>query len=530
MTITRKVSDTGFKFLFFILCCLYIVLYMPFGFEGTDTGYIFGTSWNIYNGQIPHRDFIYTRPAIPAFFHTIFIYISETYGFILSRSFFYIQVFLYSFLGAKLITQHFSIKSETTLYFLAILGALFSIHNYPPMAWNTIDGVFFCMIGLYLILQQNANKWNLFFGAFFIVLSVFTKQSFYFMPIFLFIYLLISKDIFRLKYVSLFGIFFAIIYFGFKYFTDSILPFYEQTFVRATSSGLLDVGVKKYYLALKLNIFYLTGILIIVWLSRKYIQKKYIYLLINCAIASYMIYVFYNDAIKWTIIKYLFQLLFLVSIVFSVFMLRKDKRFLLLVLLLLLSWSASISNGYQTPIHFSIPMVASLYLMFFSYKSKTISLPIAGSIIFIYLGTFYLGYQTLYRDSTRNKLTYSMEKVFPQLKFIKSDKGTYEKFMELKKLSDAYKNFTVIPSMTLAHYLTNTINPIGIDWPLDVEINNESSKLIQQLLDKNTTVFMENSGFTKKELEGYEIKTYIENNWQLQEKTEYFTVYSSPQN
>ena len=168
--------------------------------------------------------------------------------------------------------------------------------------------------------------------------------------------------------------------------------------------------------------------------------------------------------------------------------------------------------------------------MFFNAKSKTISVPIAGSVILLFLVTFYFGYQTLYRDSTRKELTYKMEEVFPQLKFIKSDKATFEKYVELKKLSDSYKNFTVIPSMTLAHYLTKTINPIGIDWPLDVEINDEATLLIKQLSDKNATVFMENSEFTNKELEGYAIKRYIENNWKLLKKTKYFTIYSPPEN
>ena len=69
---------------------------------------------------------------------------------------------------------------------------------------------------------------------------------------------------------------------------------------------------------------------------------------------------------------------------------------------------------------------------------------------------------------------------------------------------------------------------MGIDWPLDVEINNEAQKLIEQLSNKNTIVFIENTGFSKQELEGYEIKFYIEKNWKLVEKNKYFNVYSLP--
>lgn len=536
MTLKNDLIDKILQILFYFLCLFYIVFYMPYGFEGTDTGYIFGSSWNIYNGQLPHRDFIYTRPAIPAFFHTIFLFFSETYGYLMDRSFFYIQVFLYSFLGAKLITQHFSITSKALLYFMAILGAIFSIHNYPPMGWNTIDGIFFCMIGLYLILKKNSAALQLLIGSFCIVLGMFSKQSFYFIPLFIFIYLVFNKDFYRLKLFSLFGFVFFLSYLGFKYATDSLIPFYEQTFQRASGSGLVNAGIKTYYLALKFNFFYVLGVLITICLGIKYIKKKYIYLIVNLGIASYMIYVFYQDDFtQWTTIKYLFQLLFMGSVGFSLYMLRKDKRYLLILLLLTISWSASLSNGYQTPIHFSLPLVFSLYLFFFNSsleekKSELNKLSnyITFSIIALFLITFYFGYQTIYNDSARKELTYNMEEVFPQLKFIKSDFATFEKYKELKVLSSKYSNFTVIPSVTLAHYLTKTVNPMGIDWPLDVEINNEAQKLIEQLSNKNTIVFIENTGFSKQELEGYEIKFYIEKNWKLVEKNKYFNVYSLP--
>ena len=43
-------ADNLYRTLFFLIGIAYVILYMPYGFEGTDTGYIFGSSWNIYNG------------------------------------------------------------------------------------------------------------------------------------------------------------------------------------------------------------------------------------------------------------------------------------------------------------------------------------------------------------------------------------------------------------------------------------------------------------------------------------------------
>lgn len=527
MTIENPWTGRLFKLLFCLLCIFYIVFYMPYGFEGTDTGYIFGTSWNIYNGQFPHRDFIYTRPAIPAYFHTIFLFISETYGYVLDRSFFYIQIFVYSLLGAKLLTQHFDIKDTATVYFIATVGALISIHNYPPMSWNTVDGVFFCTIGMYFLLRQNTKIIYVLLGSIFLVLGVFSKQSFYFMPIFIFVYLGIKKDFFRLKYYTLFGILAVLGYLSFKYLNDSLIPFWEQTFVRTSSSSLTDAGIKAYYLALKFNWLYLLASLLLVWICLKYTSKTISFLVLNVVIATFISVFFIKTGDTWETIPFIFQVWWMVSAGYCLIMLRKDKRFLLLLLLLSLGWSASISNGYRTPIHFSLPLVFATFIFFFHAENLKFSKLIYGSVILLYLGTFFIGYTNIYRDSPRKELTYEMDTVYPQLAFIKSDRETFYKYKALKALSLKYPNFTVIPAATHAHYLTKTVNPIGSDWPHNAEINENPSILIKKLEEKNTVVFIEVTDYTSEELSHYDICKDIESNWKLIDTNKFFKVYSS---
>lgn len=527
MTVENSWTGTFFKLLFCLLCIFYIIFYMPYGFEGTDTGYIFGTSWNIYNGQIPHRDFIYTRPAIPAYFHTLFLFISETYGYVLDRSFFYVQIFMYSYFGAKLLTEHFSIKDRATLYFIATVGAILSIHNYPPMGWNTVDGVFFCMIGMYFLLRKKTRIIYLFLGSVILVLGVFSKQSFYFMPIFIFVYLLIKKDFYRLKFYTLFGILAVLGYLSFKYFSNSLVPFWEQTFVRTSSSALKDAGIKTYYLALKFNWLYLLASLLIVWICIKYTSRTISFLILNIGIATFIIAFFMSKGDTWETIPFIFQIWWIVSAGYCLVMLKKDNKFLLLLLLLALGWSASISNGYRTPIHFSLPLVFAAYIFFFNSENIKISKLVYGGVILVYLVTFFIGYTAIYRDSPRNELTYEMDTIYPQLAFIKSDKDTFYKYKALKALSLKYPNFTVIPAATHAHYLTKTINPIGTDWVHDAEINENYSLLVKTLEEKKAMVFIEVTDYSSEQLSHYEIYRIIESNWKLIDSNEYFKVYSS---
>lgn len=497
---------------------------MPYGFEDTDIGFIFGTSWEIYNGQLPYIDFNYIKPPVPPYFHTLFLFISEEYAYVLDRSFYYVQVFIYSLLIAKILTEKFKLNHFT--YFIAALGAIISIHNYPPMAWNTIDGIFFTSIGCYFILKNNTSISQLLIGALAISLGVLSKQSFYFFPIFLVAYLLLTKDYYRLKFVALLGILFLSLFLGTLFFTNSLDLFIEQTFSFTPTSGLIEAGIKAYYLALKFNKIYVVAAAVVIWFLNKYLEKKYIYLIANICIATYMTYIYLNEDSYLNFKEYLLQLLFLAAALYTVISSLKDKKYWLLLLLLSLSWCASISNGFKTPISFSLPIVFAIFL-FFNSERKPIPNYILGSVISLYLITFYIGYQNIYNDSDRNELNYRMGEVYPQLNFIKSDEETFNKYTELKQLTKKHPNSTVFPTVTLSHYLNKTVNPIGIDWVLNHELGSSYNEVINMLETKNVTIFIENDTrfICDEGGECSRITKYIQNNWKLVETKKHFKVY-----
>ncbi|MEZ4859132.1 MAG: hypothetical protein R2781_10010 [Flavobacteriaceae bacterium] len=518
-------TNNRFYFVLYGMCCLlYILFFGPYGFEDTDTGYIFGTSWNIYNGILPHRDFIYTRPAIPAFVHTLFLYVSETYGYLLDRAFFYVQIFVYSLLTLKIINHKINLGTSLNTYLLALMGAIFSIHNYPPMGWNTTDGVFFWILGVYFIFNKE-KKWFWFFGSLFLVLGTLSKQSFFFMPLFLVGFLIYFKERERIKFVFLFTLFWVGCYLVLKHTSNSLLPMWEQIFNRTGGSALIEASIKPYYLALKNNLLWVMISFLIIFISKKWLPKELTFLLIITAIALYFAK-WYVSQPSFKVVPNITQIMLLFSgVVFSIKFL-KNKNYGILLFLLLLSWSASISNGYRTPILYATPLLLGIYLFLFkesdSFKNKYV--PYASIIAL--LVAFTIGYQTPYMDSNRRELNKDMGAVFKPLQFIKSDVATFEKYQELKNLASQYPNFTVLPSMCLAHYLTKTVNPIGTDWVLDVEINDKSALLLDQLYQKKVTLFIEKEVTQVYAKENYSILFAFQNKWQLIEENEYFNIYT----
>lgn len=517
-----------FKIAFWFLLIGYILFYAPYGLENGDMGSIFGISWSMYNGYFPHLDFYYIKPAFPPYFHSLFLYLTEDNAYFLNRVFYYIQVFGFAYLAVRLVSDRWIKLSKNEYYFLAALAAVITVHNYPPMPWNTIDGVFFSVLGLYFLLQY--KQWyTVLVAALFIALGVLSKQSFYFMPIFIAGYLILQKEFRKLGLLVCFGLLFAMSFVGLLWIRDAWDSFYQQTFSFTSGGSFVNAGFKNYAQAFLGQALWLVPLGLGLYYFRKRIPSTVLYLILNLAIAAYLTYLYFNPDSYYSVKSWLFQVWFLVAVLFTLIRFRKDSSYSLLLLLLSLSWCASISNGFKTPIHFAVAMVIATYVLLIKAPKVTLPLGWAFGLLIAFVATFSFGYQNVYNDSSRSELSYDMGQVFPRLSGIKSDQATYEQYRQLKTLSQRYDNFTVIPSMTLAHYVTDTKNPIGVDWVFDHHLAGEIEKHYQLLVDKKVTVFLEPFENHKNNYEeSARLSGLIKDRWQLVESTPYFRVYEPP--
>lgn len=522
----KILHNNQFKLLFFILLIVYIFLYMPFGFEDGDMGSIMGISWSMYNGYFPHRDFVYIKPAMAPFFHSLPLYITEEYGYLINRAGYFLQVFTYSYLAANILIKTFKVQNNNLVYFIAILGAMLSIHNYAPMPWNTIDGLFFSSIGAYFLIGDNTKLYKIMLAAFFISLGVLCKQSFYFIPVFLSIYLVLIKKTRKLFIFIGFGIAFAGLYLLILYLNNALDDFIKQMFSFTSSSSLLKTGVKGYYVPFKVNIVLILLSIITILLLKKFTSKSISFTIISILIASIFVYLYLGENSYYTVKRSLMQILFVLCSTYALYKSFHEKKFYGVLLLLGFSWSASISNGFNTPIDFSVPIVFCIYIICYEkIDCRAPNWPKYNSIIIFFI-TFYIGYQTPYMDSKRNKLTYDMGEIFTQLTFIKSDKETYEKYKELKGITANKSNYTFLPSVTMGHYLTKSINPIGVDWVFNHHLADEIPNYISKIENENVTIFLENfEGHINNYEEESDLTMHVKNNWKLVKKHKYFREY-----
>ncbi|MFC1734040.1 hypothetical protein ACFL6I_27365, partial [candidate division KSB1 bacterium] len=178
--------------LFFLYIVLYFLIYGRFGWNDTDEGFILASSWRIFKGQIPYRDFILIYPPLSYLVHSVtFFIIPDNYQIIFERLLCYIFFAFSSYYAAATIEHIFKLsKLGLDKFLLATIGFVLSVNNFPPMPWYTVDGVFFGSIGIFLIVRYGSTFSNV-IGMLFLFLSALCKQPFYLMPIAGILYIII---------------------------------------------------------------------------------------------------------------------------------------------------------------------------------------------------------------------------------------------------------------------------------------------------------------------------------------------------
>lgn len=520
-----------FKYIFFALPFAYAIMFAPFGFGSYDGGFILGLSWQFVSGSVPYSDIIYVRPAISYLFHSLSFLFDNDYTIIIDRVFFYFQVSIYSYLSILLLLKKF--KKENYIYFLSSISFIFSVHTFPPMAWHTVDGIFFCVIGVFLVLNSHKNLY-MFIGGVFLMLGAFCKQPFLLIPLLIIVYFIYNKK-FKKLLISFIGMFSLIfIFFVYLLINDSLTDFLNQVTGQTKFNDLLRIGVFEYIIQWKyiLLVLFPPALLTLVfsWSNFKFYFANYFYILVSW-ILIFSLYIYITNDTYTEDVFFFGDVLFSISLLIVLVKIYKTKQdsYSILLLFLIISWCSSISWGYSTTILFSAPMIFILSLPTHktinigSYKKFSLGLLMFGVI------TFYVGYQNpykLYSSSKKSDLVYKMDNIYPKLKFIYGDKQIYSEYMELKLLISKYENkFTVFPAATLIHFLSGTKNPIGIDWVLNAEVNNQDKKILYELESNNIAVFVLKRWKQKKGKFGSDLTQFICDNWHKVEEGKFYDVY-----
>lgn len=527
----------NYKIILFLIISFYCLILSQYGMETWDTGYMSSFAWRIVNGQHVYEDFIYKFPPVTIYAHAFFMKILPETG-----QFFYFRIIAYlSFLlqvyffvsGTYLI---YNIK-KVNKWGLIILCFSISWLNFPPYPWPTTDGLLYASIAFWIVAKNTkVNFAQLFLIAFFSLLSALSKQSFYLIPLLILVWIYLRYNLkaslyYIISLSILIGIFVLLIcqittWQNFKQQLNGTLDLRDLYIV-----GFHHYVFMQFKFFVALTIIISASLLIYLKKTNQKIGQLTPHLK-NIAIAFLLVAIFLFLINKFFAASFLAFDATVIALLYSYFEKKKTISYLFpLVVLIAISWSVSISLGYQTTLLFATGIILTFITLFENEVSINpkkyilIGLPLC-------LVAFASNKNPYHEDSIL-ELNYSLESISPKLKYIKTKKETFEKHLELKQLIKKYgENYIVAPSMPMANYLFNTQSQLPGDWLLDHEIDGQNERFIKICSNKKNYIFIEKSFVTGEDFKESTIKAsttawYIYKKFNKIDATKYFIVYNS---
>ena len=118
------------------------------GFNPTDDGWLQAVARRMLDGEFPHRDFIFVRPALSALLQVPVVWLGGEHTIWLSRLWGWLTIG-----GLSWIWSGFALPGRTpwaVRYPLFAAVFFLTAHVFPVMAWHTLDGILLCSLAVAL--------------------------------------------------------------------------------------------------------------------------------------------------------------------------------------------------------------------------------------------------------------------------------------------------------------------------------------------------------------------------------------------
>src|ERR671932_631526 len=522
------------------------------GFSPTDDGFTLAYSRRILEGQIPHSDFIIIRPFISPLIHTPFVLFGGDYTYWASRFFVWFQFACISWAWVSVINRAFDNPFNNPIkLFIALVSFAASVHYFVLTAWHTVDGLFLSSIGLWVLLTQRHSKWRV-IGYLLIATAYLCKQSFLFMAP---LSILLLGDWREKKYwltITLPAAAYGVYLLATGSFSEAILQLSSQTgIVSAGIGSYLNYGILLGVLAGCCSMYLLSAST--VPLLRTSRIPRYVGALILMAIPASLIAVqLYRGslaAVSFGVVGMvlgvvLYRIAGVVLYRIAGGITRDGEKIPVALIALLLAWSGSLSVAYNYPALLLGPLFAILTAFVYSRRDSLnprflhTTLIIVGVAILLSFAVSRPYH--IYREQPSSELTESLDGVLPGGTLIYTNPNTYEFLVDLNNaievVAERGRTYAIIPEVAGYWVQSGQTNPLLIDWPWPVELNNQylADRVTNDLAAKRGGVvvivqkvdaFDLADGFIPLDEDNYPVVKYVREHFRKTNETEFFELY-----
>jgi hypothetical protein len=141
------------------------------GFNPTDDGWMQAVARRMLDGEFPHRDFIFVRPALSAVFQIPLVWAGGDHTIWLSRLWGWLTIGGITWIWSGLAVG----EKPPPLLRPLLYGAAFLLtaHVFPVMAWHSLDGLLLCSLAVWLV-RRGRPGWAFFCAG----LAALCRQNF----------------------------------------------------------------------------------------------------------------------------------------------------------------------------------------------------------------------------------------------------------------------------------------------------------------------------------------------------------------
>lgn len=489
---------------FVALVLVYFVSFGSTAWHPSDYEYVLACSARILRGELPYRDFLYHKPPLTPFLHAVWLLLPGGLGIRASRLCFYVQLAASGLLPILWAVHRRKVAFGWRLPLLGVTFTVIALHNFPAMAWQTSDGIFFAVLALVCFLESLTSGRALprALASTALCLSILCKQSYLLVAAALGIFAVL--ELVRRKRIAMFvataGP--AVVVFGATalalWLTGSLEGFVEQ--FRSQSSAA----------ALKYHAWELVWSSSARWtclpwaalalLPRLDSEQRDRRFWVGRGLAAAALACVAVPVVSWPEEGFgaLGQAVFflLVGTLLGRLLFRRTEPALLVAHagVFLIAWSTQLSLGYATP----ILGVAALGLVFHDLlpteRSLLLDVAPAAALTLVVGAVFWnTNYQSPYRDHPRGALTRDLGEISARLSGIRTNPSTFGRYAELADLvrtHAAHRPFAVLQDYPGAHLLFDQPNPLAIDWNYPPEPDGFEDRLWQQLVSKHVVAIV----------------------------------------
>lgn len=476
---------------FAVLVFIYNYIYLHYGFNATDEGYLLSLGSRIAEGEQPYSDFYFLRTPLSIYIQSIFISLfGDDYTVFVSRILWSIQMFI----GTVILSFVYRKYCKPIGLFILLMISNVVMTQFVAFPWYNYDAIFFVIPAVYFL----SRKYFWLTGISLFAASM-AKQNFVLvLPLFLLIigvlrYIKPGQKFYTRQEILRLSLGFIVawlLYLVYLLISGVIDEFIQNVIVLPPQCSKISFWSAIFQNIQSAIIYAIPAILLIYLVYYSKSKRSYIVVLILWLATAFII--FYKTTFYIYSLAFINVTILIIAILVKNYATRRGRIKIIIPLAVFglvvqyvsgISYSGIITS--YTGIGVALPLIIILFYHYLTTGLQKVALYLLMGLILA--GGIYYKTNYIYRDDYRSHLTAEfktdkLKGIYSTPRNVDQIDGMVTKVEEITEPGDC---ILVYPDFPILYYLTDRKNSTPIEWFHIREFNSSMLPDVFEALEKN---------------------------------------------